>query len=355
MDFPIFKTKQQGKDKKFDLTNPSERKEYFELKAGEEIKKIKKYLEDNSFIVYLLGKKNSGKGTYSKMFAEIIGPEKIFHFSVGDMAREIDQELKDKTKRAEFIECLNKNYRGWMSIDEIISTLESRSVKKLLPTELILCLVKREIAKHKGKAIFIDGFPRALDQIGFSLFFRDLIDYRQDPDIFALIDVPEKVIDERIKSRRICPKCKTSRNLKLLPSSKIGYKEQEKEFYLMCDNPECENAEMKLKEGDEIGIETMRERMNLDDELLRKAFSLRGVPKILLKNSIPVDKADENIDDYETTVGYSYKWDAQNKKVNITKKPWTTENDEGEEVYSLMPPPVVLSLIHQLVEVLKIS
>jgi adenylate kinase len=333
MDFPIFKTKQQGKDKKFNLTNPSERKEYFELKAGDEIKKLRKYLENDSFVVYLLGKKNSGKGTYSKMFAEIIGPEKIFHFSVGDMTREIDEELKDKTKRAEFIKCLEKNYRGWMSIDEIVSTLESRSVKKLLPTELILCLVKREIAKHKGKAIFIDGFPRA---------------------IFALIDVPEKVIDERIKSRRICPKCKTSRNLKLLPSSKIGYKEQEKEFYLMCDNPECENAEMKLKEGDEIGIETMRERMNLDDELLRKAFSLRGVPKILLRNSIPVDKADENIDNYEITAGYSYKWDEQEKKVNITKKPWTAKNDEGEEVYSLMPPPVVLSLMHQLVEVLKI-
>jgi hypothetical protein len=186
------------------------------------------------------------------------------------------------------------------------------------------------------------------------LFFRDLIDYRQDPDIFALIDVPEKVIDERIKSRRICPKCKTSRNLKLLPSSKIGYKEQEKEFYLMCDNPECNDAEMKLKEGDEIGIETMRERMNLDDELLRKAFSLRGVPKILLRNSVPVDKANENIDNYEITAGYSYKWNKQENKVDIIKKPWTTENDEGEEIYSLMPPPVVLSLIHQLVEVLKI-
>ena len=43
MDFPIFKTKQQGKDQKFDLTNPAQRKEYFELKAGEEIKKLRDY------------------------------------------------------------------------------------------------------------------------------------------------------------------------------------------------------------------------------------------------------------------------------------------------------------------------
>ena len=354
MDFPIFKTQQRGKDKKFDLTDPGQRKEYFELKAGDEIKRLKNYLEDYSFIIYLLGKKNSGKGTYAKMFAEIVGPEKIFHFSVGDMAREIDEELKDRDKRAGLTEFLKKNYRGWMGVNEIISILESRTVKKLLPTELILCLIKREIAKHKGQAIFIDGFPRALDQIGFSLFFRDLIDYRKDPDIFALIDVPEKVIDQRIKHRRICPKCKTSRNLRLLATSKIGYKEKEKEFYLMCDNPDCENVEMVQKEGDEIGIETMRERMNLDDELIKKAFSLCGVPKILLRNSIPVDKADDNIDSYEITQGFFYEWDSEARKVVITKKPWAIEDDEGEAVYSLMPPPVVLSLIHQLVEILKI-
>ena len=354
MNFPLFKTKKQGEDKKFDLTDPAQRKEYFELKAGEEIKKIKKYLEHNSFIVYLLGKKNSGKGTYAKMFAEVIGPEKIFHFSVGDMAREIDEELKDKDKRAQLIQFLKNNYRGWLGIEEIISLLESRSTKKLLPTELVLCLVKREIAKQKGKAIFIDGFPRALDQIGFSLFFRDLIDYRKDPDIFVLIDLPENIIDERIKYRRVCPKCKTSRNLKLLPTSKIGYREQEKEFFLMCDEPGCENAEMLQKEGDEFGIKPIRERLNLDDKLIKKAFSLHGIPKILLRNSVPVDKADEYIDKYEITPAYSYQWDKQEGKARIIEKPWIVQDEKNEPVYSLMPPPVVLSLIHQLVDILKI-
>ena len=39
--FPITKTKVPGVTKKFDLTNLTERKEYFETKAGPEIKKIK--------------------------------------------------------------------------------------------------------------------------------------------------------------------------------------------------------------------------------------------------------------------------------------------------------------------------
>lgn len=354
MEFEIFNTKKQGVDKKFDLTDPVQMKEYFELKAGAEIKKIRTYLENHNFIVYLLGKKNSGKGTYAKMFAEVVWPEKIFHFSVGDMARDVDQELKDKSKKHELIEFLKNNYRGWTSLDEIISILESRSTKKLLPTELILALIKREIAKQKNKAIFIDGFPRALDQISFSLFFRDLIDYREDIDIFVLIDVPEKVIDERIKYRRICPICKTSRNLKLLPTSKIGYNKQKQEFFLICDNPECKNMKMIQKEGDELGTAPIKQRLNLDETLIKKAYSLHGVPKILLRNSVPVEKAKDFIDDYEITPEYCYKWNEQKKQVDVIEKPWIIKNEQGDSIYSLMPGPVVLSLISQMVKILNL-
>ena len=116
MKFPIFKTKIKGADKKFDLNNPKERKDYFELKAGKEIEKLKNYFKKgNTFIAYFLGPKNSGKGTYSKLFAEIIGPEMIEHFSVGDMMREIDKELSNPQKKKDFIEFLKSNYRGWHS------------------------------------------------------------------------------------------------------------------------------------------------------------------------------------------------------------------------------------------------
>ena len=98
MKFPVFKTKIAGVRQEFDLTNHKERGAYFEAKAGADIKKLRRYLEHNSFIAYLLGKKNSGKGTYAKMFAEIVAPEKIQHFSIGDIIREVDKELKDKKK-----------------------------------------------------------------------------------------------------------------------------------------------------------------------------------------------------------------------------------------------------------------
>ena len=353
MQFPVFKTKIKKIKKKFDLNNPKERREYFYLKAGKEIEKLRDYLrKGNSFVVYLLGKKNSGKGTYSKMFAEIVDSKRIEHFSIGDMIREVDKELKNRVKRKELIEFLKSNYRGWHQVSKLISSLEKRSTKVLLPTELILVLVKREIAKRKKKTIFIDGFPRDLDQISYSLFFRDLIGYRDDPDVFVLIDVPEKVIDERIKSRVVCPLCQTSRNLKLLPTSKIGYDQKKKEFYLFCDNPQCKEVRLMPKEGDALGIKPIKDRLKKDGKLIAQAYSLQGIPKVLLRNSVPKKLAKEYVDDYEITPEYYYQWSEKDKKTIIKEKPWVVADDEGKPSYSLLPPPIVVSLIKQVAKVL---
>ena len=352
MDFPIFKTKIKGIEKSWDLNNPKERKEYFMTKAGSEIQKIRDYLRQNTFIAYFLGKKNSGKGTYSKMFAEIVGSDKIEHFSIGDMIRGIDKELKNKKKKNELINFLERDYRGWISIKEIIELLKKRDTKTLLPTDLILTLVKREISRRKKKALFIDGFPRDLDQINFSIFFRDLIGYRDDTDIFILIDVPKTVIDERIKYRRVCPFCHTSRNFKLLPTSKIEYDSKKKQFYLLCDNPECSNVRLVPKEGDEKGIAPIKARLKKDEELMAKAFSLHGISKVLLRNSLPANLADKYVDNYEITPEYVFERDKKTNKTKIIEKPWVVLNDQGIKSVSLLAPPVVLSLIKQTAQLL---
>ena len=354
LEFPLFKTKiesvENGGSPKFDLTDVRKREQYFKLKAGKEIKKLREYLKENTFIAYLLGKKNSGKGTYAKMFKEVVDKDMIEHFSIGDMIREIDKELQDPEKKKELMNFLKDNYRGFTPLEKIIASLENRNTSKLLPSELILVLAKREVAKRGRKALFIDGFPRELDQVSYSLFFRDLIEYRKDPDVFVLIDVPEAVIDERIKHRVICPLCNTSRSLKLLPTKEVGH--EEGKFYLVCDNSECEGKRMIIKEGDELGIEPIRDRLANDEKLIKQAFSLYGIPKVLLRNSVPVDKAKETVDDYEITPEYSYQLEGD--KIKTIEKPWQVNDDNGNPCYSLMPPPVVVSLIKQLVEALKI-
>lgn len=351
MQFPIFKTKTEG-DRKFNLIDPKEAKDYFHFKAGKEIEKIREYLKDSKFVIYLLGKKSSGKGTYSKIFAEIVAPDKIEHFSVGDMIRNIDQELSNEKSKKELIDFLEKNYRGRHSLEEIISSLENRSTKVLLPTELILALLKREMRRKEKKTLFIDGFPREIDQISYSLFFRDLIDYREDPDIFVLIDVPTSVIDARIRDRRICPICKSPRNLKLLPTSKVGFNKEKNEFYLICDNPACNNAELIQKEGDELGTDPIKERLTLDKKLIEMAFSLHGMPKVLLRNTVPVDQSKDMVDDYEITPEYNYNWLEKENKVEVKETPWVMQDDEGTDSHSLLPQPVVVSFIKQIADLI---
>ena len=364
MQFPVFKTKMtprsgdleiEGKTKTFNLTDPVQRNEYFHYKADEEIDKLKDYVRENTFIVYLLGKKNSGKGTYSKMFAEIINPERIEHFSVGDMIRVVSKEILEPDKKKEIEDYLSKNYRGWVDAKDLIRAIEMRDTKTLLPTELILALVKREIAKRPKKTIFVDGFPREMDQVSYSLFFRDLIGFREDQDVMAFIDVPTSVIAERIKWRRICPICNTSRNLKLLMTERVGYDEQKKEFYLICDNSGCSgyNKERCVpKEGDELGIAPIKDRLELDQKLMEKAMTLHGIPKVYLRNSVPVNVAKDYVDDYELTPEFVFSWDETQKKVIVTEKPWTVNDDEGVPSYSLLAAPVVVSLIKQLSKVL---
>ncbi len=357
LDFPLFKTKSDIY-KKFDLTDMKSRQEYFEYKAGPEIKKLREYFKSNTFIAYLMGKKSSGKGTYAKMLAEVIDKDKIAHFSIGDMIRSFDETIRDEGKKAELVEFLKSNYRGFLPLEKIMEALETRSTKVLLPTELILALAKREISKLGKKTIFIDGFPRDLDQVSYSLFFRDLIGYRDDQDLFILIDVPTTVIDERVKYRVICPICQTSRNLKLLATKYVEYDKAADKFHLLCDNSACSSvlegkpARMVTKEGDEQGIAPIKARLDKDEMLVKEAYKLQGIPKILLRNTIPVGKTNEIADDYEVTPGYVYSWDENAQKAITSEKAWEVEDDEGNLSNSLMPPPVVVSMIKQLVQVL---
>jgi len=352
LEFPIIGTKIPHLSKKFDLTSPIGREEYFNAKAGEEIKTIRKYLKESSFIAYLIGKKNSGKGTYAKLFTEIFGEEKVIHLSVGDLVREYSASWENFAKSKSFAKLKNL-YRGYVSFDEAVKGLLNRSTQTLLPTEFVLALLKLRIGELKDKSIFIDGLPRDLDQVSYSLFFRDLAGYTDAPDFFVLIDIPESVIDERIKYRVVCPLCNTSRNTKLLITSKVGYDPKKKDFYLLCDNPNCEGARMEKKEGDELGIEPIRPRLAKDEEILKSVFSLHGIGKIFLRNHVPVREASKYFDEYELTPEYSFKWEGKEKKVKVIEKPWSVKDDNGLESYSLLAPPVIVGLLKQLVEVLN--
>lgn len=352
--FPVFKTKVNGVIKKFALEDPAERRKYFELKAGPEIKKLREFLKNgNTFVGFLLGPKNSGKGTYTKLFMEAVGGGRVAHLSIGDIVRGVHKDLANPKRKKELLAFLQKKYRGFVTIEQALNVILGRDTKTLLPTEIILALVEREIDRIGRKAIFIDGFPRNLDQISYSLYFRALIGYRDDPDFFVFIDVPEAVIDERMKYRVVCPQCQTPRNIKLLRTKKVVYDKKSDSFYLICDNPNCSGYgkdRLVAKEGDELGIEAVRDRIELDQKVMRTLLDLKGVPKVFLRNSVPVKQAKKFIDNYEITP--SYRYEHKGDKINVIEEPWTVKDNDGVPSYSLLPPAVVVALIKQTAKVL---
>ncbi len=352
MDFPLFNSKALATGRTYDLNDAVGRREYFADKLGSKLDDIKEFLDRNTFVGFMLAKKSAGKGTYSKMFAELVGEDRVAHISVGDIVRYVHKMVEsDPLEKDKLIHYLTSNYRGFITVDECVEALLGRSQDKLIPTEFILALVKREVEKIGRKAVFIDGFPRTLDQISYSLYFRSLINLRDDPDFFVMIDIPETIIDERMKYRVVCPLCNTSRNLKLLPTKFVEYDKTTQKFHLLCDNKACEGysrIRLVAKEGDDKGIEPLRERLALDGKLMEMAMTLQGIPRIMVRNAIPVDKVADYAEPYEITPAFSYEYDEKTGQVITKQEPWVVKDDEGNDCNSLLAPPALLSLMFQL-------
>ncbi len=343
------KTKNDS-DKTYDLDSIAERRAYYQEKAGAEIEYLRDYFRKQTFLGYWLAPKQSGKGTYMNGLKEIFGTELFTHISVGDLVRAAETEYREKGKESEVYTYAVANYRGDMHIDEAFDALVGRSTEKLVPTELVMVFLRQTIQKFEKKTLFIDGFPRNLDQVSYSLYFRELVNYRTDPDVFIMINAPITVLDERMKQRRTCLTCGNSRSIALLPTKEIGYDAEKDEYYLICDFPGCKGGRMVTKEGDDKGIEYLKSRILADVEVMKRARNLYGIPKIELFNSLDQDKALEYVDPYECTSACVYSHD-ESGKVSVEKTLWNVEDGE-ERYYSLLPAAVVTQLVKQLAHVL---
>ena len=346
VDYTWVKTKTDEK-KEYDLADPAMRKLYFNAKVGDEIQKLRKYLQNNSFIAYFLAPKMAGKGTYTAMLREVLGEDLIEHISVGDIVRKYHKEFEQKGKKSKVYLYMKDNYRGFLDLEKVFDALVCRDTKSVsVPTEFVLSLIKMEIDSLGARTIFLDGFPRKIDQISYSLYFRDLINHREDTDLFLMINLPIEIINQRIKSRMICPECQTSRNLNLAPTTRVECDENGC-YYLVCDNPSCKELRMVCKEGDELGIENIKERIIDDLALMEQARNMYGIEKIEIYNSLEKEKALEYVDDYELTKEYSFERDEEGNVKKI-EKPFSIE-DDGKEYISLLPAPALTQLIKQLV------
>lgn len=353
MDFPIFNLKELSDGNTYNLTDPADRQKYFKAKLGQKIEDLKSYLDNETFVAYLVAKKNAGKSTIIKMFQEIVGKENVYHIGVGDLVRSTHKSLEDENFKKQLIEDANKSYRGFNKPEELPDIIMGRSQEKLISTDIVLFLLKREIAKLPKKALFIDGLPRDFDQVGVSLFFREIINYRDDPDFFILFQVAESILEARMLDRSVCPVCRAPRTLALGPSKFVIYDKFTDKFKMLCDNPNCVGfgkQELVKKEGDDKGLESIRDRLDQDQKLLEMISELNGVEKVLIRNDIPLSNYKEFVEDYEVTPQYSY--EDINGTVKVSTNPWVIKSDDDTDVVSLASPAVAVSMASQIHKIL---
>ena len=124
----------------------------------------------------LIGAPGSGKGTLAQ---GLIRELNIPSISTGDLLR---NSIANGTE-------LGKTAKTYMDAG------------KLVPTELVLDLLKERLAESDTKNGYIlDGFPRSIEQ-------AELLDTMIDVDLCLYLDVDKEVIVNRIAGRRTCKEC----------------------------------------------------------------------------------------------------------------------------------------------------
>ena len=125
----------------------------------------------------VLGAPGAGKGTQANFLTKKYN---IAHISTGDILR---THMNNKTEIG-------------------LQIVELMDSGKLVSDEIVIKLVKERIKEADCKNGFLlDGFPRNLYQ---AEVLSEIVD---DLNAVVEIDVPDRVIVERMTGRRVCPNC----------------------------------------------------------------------------------------------------------------------------------------------------
>ncbi len=135
----------------------------------------------------IFGMQGSGKGTQAQLLAKKYG---ICHIAPGDIFRE---EIALKTE-----------------IGQKISEYVKSGL--LVPDEITISVIKKYIQKSDcQKGFILDGFPRnKIQQAG---LVQILIDLNLKISAVIYIDIPSRIVLQRLLGRRICQNCKATFNI----------------------------------------------------------------------------------------------------------------------------------------------
>lgn len=171
-------------------------------------------------IIVLLGAPGSGKGTQAARIVEEFGIPAI---STGDMLRENIHEHTELGRKA----------KAFMDEGDLV------------PDDIIIGMVGERISKPDcANGCLLDGFPRTIAQ-------AEALEKVASPDVALLLQVTDKVIEERMSGRRVCPECGHSYHITNIPPKVAGI---------------CDNCGHELVQREDDDPETVRERLHVYHE-----------------------------------------------------------------------------------------
>jgi len=321
-------------------------------RAPQDLDFFKDYLKNNRVVLYMIAKKLAGKGTYSGFLSQI-SDDSFVHISIGDIVRETRDILLTPNGKEEIVKKLENKEIKSLQFDDIVDLIVDHSNKQLLPTELIFALLEAKIEEAGDKSIIIDGFPRTIEQLDNAKQLADKFAKQNIKTLYLLIDCPEEVLKMRMQGRRVCPNCSNSRNIDLLLTDNIGYDPESTEFYLVCDNPDCNEVRMIDKKGDEEGYESILERNNLTVELMNVIRKKYPEMTITVSNAVEVNEAKSH-DQGDFTEKAFLTWDPKGKKVIKNFGSLVVTDDDGKtKVLSRYAEPVVVDIVKEFVKWIK--
>jgi adenylate kinase len=195
-----------------------------------------------SMNVILLGLPGAGKGTQAKV---IIESQRIPHISTGDLFR---RASRDKTELGLLAnEYMNKG--------------------ELVPDEVTIGIALDRLDQADCKNGFLlDGFPRNIVQA------QALEDYlysgSKKIDHVIYVEVDEQILLDRLTGRRVCTGCGETYHLQSKPPKADG---------------KCDSCNQPLKQREDDRVETVKERLKVNNELTNQLGNFYGDRGLLIK------------------------------------------------------------------------
>lgn len=171
--------------------------------------------------IVMLGAPGAGKGTQAQKIAHRYN---IPHISTGDILRANIKNGTELGKKA-------KEYmdRGLLAPDELVAGI----------------IVDRTSKEDCAAGYVLDGFPRTLAQA--RQLGQSLKEKGEKPDFAVNVEVPDKVIIERMAGRRTCPVCGAAYHLEYAPPREPGVCDICGGALVLRDDDSPQTVERRLK------------------------------------------------------------------------------------------------------------